>query len=199
MYPGIANTNRPHFLNGWKEIANYLGKGVRTAQRYERNFRLPVRRPSGRSEGAVMATPAEIDAWLSTSTTRQMLTPVVPLESECQELRRNIARMTQLRGQLATARTELLASLSRLKQASLQAAAVMRRISESAPADFLGSPVPQNLDCSLLVESIHALSSHKKAPNRTGMGRDFETGTTTKAITYRSGHVPSHGQAPKSA
>ena len=33
MGPGIANVNQPHFLNGWKEIANYLGKGVRTAQR----------------------------------------------------------------------------------------------------------------------------------------------------------------------
>ena len=29
-------------LNGWKEIANYLGKGVRTVQRYEREFGLPV-------------------------------------------------------------------------------------------------------------------------------------------------------------
>ena len=76
MDPGVANTNRPLFLNGWKQIADYLGKGVRTVQRYERNFRLPVRRPSGRSEGAVMATPAEIDAWFSASTRRPMLMPL---------------------------------------------------------------------------------------------------------------------------
>ena len=67
MCPGTTNPYQPHFLNGWKEIANYLGKGVRTVQRYERNFALPVRRPSGRSGGAVMATPAEIDDWVNAS------------------------------------------------------------------------------------------------------------------------------------
>ena len=120
MDPGTANTNRPHFLNGWKEIASYLGKGVRTAQRYERKFALPVRRPSGRSEGAVMATPAEIDAWLSTGTRPQMLTAVAPFGSECEELMRNVARMTQLGGQLTAARSELRTNLSRLPQTSLQ-------------------------------------------------------------------------------
>lgn len=29
-------------LSGWKEIANYLGKGVRTVQRYEYELLLPV-------------------------------------------------------------------------------------------------------------------------------------------------------------
>ena len=52
MYPGTTNPYQPHFLNGWKEIANYLGKGVRTVQRYERTLALPVRRPSGRSGGS---------------------------------------------------------------------------------------------------------------------------------------------------
>lgn len=32
-------------LSGWKEIANYLRKGVRTVQRYERELGLPIRRP----------------------------------------------------------------------------------------------------------------------------------------------------------
>ncbi len=30
-------------LNSWKEIACYLGRGVRTVQRYERDLGLPVR------------------------------------------------------------------------------------------------------------------------------------------------------------
>ena len=30
-------------LNGWKEIANHLGKAVRTAQRWEQDLDLPVR------------------------------------------------------------------------------------------------------------------------------------------------------------
>jgi hypothetical protein len=63
----------PQFLSGWKEIGNYLGKGVRTAQRYERYFGLPVRRPSGKPCGAVLATRAEIDAWIDASHMRNGL------------------------------------------------------------------------------------------------------------------------------
>jgi hypothetical protein len=47
-------------LNGWKEIANYLGKAVRTVQRYEVELRLPVHRPAGKSAAAVVATKAEL-------------------------------------------------------------------------------------------------------------------------------------------
>ena len=36
-------STRPPVLNSWKEIASYLGRGVRTVQRYERDFRLPIR------------------------------------------------------------------------------------------------------------------------------------------------------------
>lgn len=200
MCPGIANVNQPHFLNGWKEIANYLGKGVRTAQRYERNFALPVRRPSGRSEGAVMATPGEIDAWLMAGTKRQTLTPVAPrLELESEELTQNLARMRQSREVLATARTELRTTLSRLKQASLRVGEVMQQISESALADFLRSPIHGKLNRPLLVESIRALTSHKKALTGAGTKRNFAIGAVRKASTPRSAQLPSHGQAKKSA
>jgi len=50
-------------LGSWKEIANYLGKGVRTVQRWERCSGLPVHRPSGSSKGVVLAFPAELDKW----------------------------------------------------------------------------------------------------------------------------------------
>lgn len=45
MGPNLAASAPPQFLTGWKEIANYLGKGVRAVQRYERKFGLPVRAP----------------------------------------------------------------------------------------------------------------------------------------------------------
>jgi hypothetical protein len=60
-------------LSGWKDIANHLGKGVRTVQRYEIHLGLPVRRPAGRARGAVVATTAELDAWINAS----------PLREEC--------------------------------------------------------------------------------------------------------------------
>ena len=50
-------------FSGWKEIAKYLGTGVRTVQRYEREQRFPVHRPAGRSKG-VVATKIEIHDWL---------------------------------------------------------------------------------------------------------------------------------------
>src|SRR3984885_4315700 len=37
-------------LSSWKDIARYLGKGVRTVQRWERHLGLPVRRPIGASQ-----------------------------------------------------------------------------------------------------------------------------------------------------
>jgi len=57
----------PELLSSWKEIANYLGKGVRTIQRYETQFGLPVRRPAGKSRSAVIATRLELDAWVAAS------------------------------------------------------------------------------------------------------------------------------------
>lgn len=50
-------------LNCWKEIATYLGCGVRTAQRWERNLGLPVRRPNVSEYRIVVAFEDELDKW----------------------------------------------------------------------------------------------------------------------------------------
>jgi hypothetical protein len=52
-------------LTSWKEIASYLGKGVRTVQRWECQFGLPVRRPNEKSKGVVYASRSELDQWLA--------------------------------------------------------------------------------------------------------------------------------------
>lgn len=52
-------------LNSWKEIASYLGRGVRTVQRWEHDLNLPVRRPRGGERSAVLAFPRELDQWLA--------------------------------------------------------------------------------------------------------------------------------------
>lgn len=57
-------------LNAWKEIAAYLGRGVRTVQRWERDLGLPVHRPKGRDRSAVLAFPEELDAWLHSTPVR---------------------------------------------------------------------------------------------------------------------------------
>ena len=51
-------------LNSWKEIATYLGRGVRTVQRWEAQLGLPVHRPAGKDHSAVVAFSSELDQWL---------------------------------------------------------------------------------------------------------------------------------------
>ncbi|HZZ38045.1 MAG TPA: hypothetical protein VFE06_02865 [Acidobacteriaceae bacterium] len=57
--------NRNRVLTSWKEIAAYLGKGVRTVQRWEIDFGLPVRRPTGSDKSAVLARTRDLDAWVA--------------------------------------------------------------------------------------------------------------------------------------
>lgn len=51
------------FLTGWKEIAEHLHLGVRTAQRWER-LGLPVRRASNSRCSPVVAVPDELEKWI---------------------------------------------------------------------------------------------------------------------------------------
>ncbi len=57
-----ANANR--ILTSWKQIATYLGKSVRTVQRWERELSLPVRRPMPSDPHIVIAVPEELDEWV---------------------------------------------------------------------------------------------------------------------------------------
>jgi hypothetical protein len=60
-----AEETDPTVLTCWKDIANYLGKGVRTVQRWEQEFGLPVRRPNGIAhKSAVIAYARDLDTWL---------------------------------------------------------------------------------------------------------------------------------------
>lgn len=83
-------------LTCWKEIAVYLGKGVRTVQRWEAMFGLPVRRAGAGTHRAVLAIPEELDAWL--------LNQGVEPHSELDCLRRQVV---ELRSELASLRQKL--------------------------------------------------------------------------------------------
>ena len=114
-----TNGERPHFLSGWKEIANYLAKGVRTVQRYERELGLPVRRPAGKPTGSVVATKAELDAWIAASPIREafQLTKVeTHATGMMQSIHKGLAEMTRLREQMMTLRNELRTSVEMLHQ-----------------------------------------------------------------------------------
>lgn len=56
--------SRKDVLNGWKEIAAYIDRDVRTVERWEKQRGLPVRRVPGGGKAGVYAHVAELEAWL---------------------------------------------------------------------------------------------------------------------------------------
>jgi hypothetical protein len=124
---GIMKGNRkktepPQFLSGWKEIANYLGKGVRTVQRYEWQMGLPVRRPAGKPRGSVIATKPELDAWIGASPIREEfhLSRLAPdSEASAESIRSGIQEMCRLRDEMLPLRAELHTSLLMLRETIL--------------------------------------------------------------------------------
>jgi hypothetical protein len=56
----------PERQGGWKDIAAYLGRSVRTVQRWEEQYGLPVRRIHTPRGATVLAYREELDAWRST-------------------------------------------------------------------------------------------------------------------------------------
>lgn len=65
MQVRLMATQLPGFqlLNSWKEVASYLGRGVRTVQRWEK-LGLPVRRLGAGPRSPVVANARDLDRWL---------------------------------------------------------------------------------------------------------------------------------------
>ena len=101
-------------LSSWKEIAAYIGRGVRTVQRYEHSFELPVRRPNGKSRGAVYTFAEDLDEWLRTRSPDPIPAQDVPKLKAVAEVRQSIHQSEQLRLQccsLRNAHHQVIASL----------------------------------------------------------------------------------------
>lgn len=87
----------PIALTSWKEISRYLGKGVRTVQRWEREAGLPVRRQDKPHHRAVLAFPEELETWMRTRLKGPGASLVDSLTREVAALRGETA---ELRGRL---------------------------------------------------------------------------------------------------
>src|SRR5262245_44667757 len=66
-------------LDSWKEIAAFLGRGIRTVQRWEREEGLPVHRLLHDKRGSIYAPRAELTAWWESR--RQSLSSDVPVQT----------------------------------------------------------------------------------------------------------------------
>ena len=80
-------------LTSWKEIGQYLGKGVRTVQRWERDAALPVRRPANSSTRAFLAFPEELDRWTRTRMKGPGASLIETLSEEVESLRHETAEL----------------------------------------------------------------------------------------------------------
>ncbi len=105
--------NRSTVLRSWKEIAAYLGKGVRTVQRWERELRLPVHRPVAQKQGIVSAVPTELDAWIKGGA--EMRGGGTPEQTRA-ESRVQRAQLVTLRAELARRRQDVRNEMDRLRR-----------------------------------------------------------------------------------
>ena len=114
--PHAGSGNGKKVLKSWKEIARHMGCSVRTVQRWEIDFQLPVHRPKGRGRGAVIAAYSELDSWVI-SRPLEMRKP--DLHAQCpvgSQIIEHIQDSQHLRAQVRESRRQLLDSVTRLKQ-----------------------------------------------------------------------------------
>jgi hypothetical protein len=96
----------PQILTSWKEIAQFLGKGVRTVQRWEREADLPVRRQTGLSPHAVIAISDELEDWARSRARGPTGALAGALQREIETLR---AQNSELRARLDALESAVLA------------------------------------------------------------------------------------------
>ena len=111
-----SNDLKAPVLNSWKEIAKYLGRGVRTVQRYERELQLPVRRVGGRSRKSVVALSHDLDTWLKHATMQTLQGPFPPIPNNDHSTAAFIAQSCELRLQCARLRAEHASAIAALAQ-----------------------------------------------------------------------------------
>jgi hypothetical protein len=124
MYALLESPASTEVLSSWKDIAQYLKRGVRTVQRWESELALPVRRRRGKRRAGVSAIRSEIDIWLSTCPTvtnePEIQAPLVSNQALLQQASDLIAQsrllqsdQARLRADLARLRKDLVLSVHR--------------------------------------------------------------------------------------
>jgi len=137
----MAN-QKPGLLNSWKEIANYLARGVRTVQRWEK-LGLPVRRLGPGSRAPVIADTAEIDHWIFNARVHDLpVSSMVEQTASRSFLRESIRQSRELREQMVRLRVSQRVAVKNL----VRSIAALERACASAPvSDQAPSMIPETL------------------------------------------------------
>ncbi len=101
-------TNGSAVLSSWKEIATYLGKGVRTVQRWERDLSLPVRRPVAHNQRIVIAVPEELDDWVQRQLPRAAAVGRERAHTRVKEMHEQLAKLIQTIRQVEVSTQQLI-------------------------------------------------------------------------------------------
>ncbi len=101
-------TNGSAVLSSWKEIATYLGKGVRTVQRWERDLSLPVRRPVAHNQRIVIAVPEELDEWVQRQVPRAAVAGRERAQVRVKEMHEHLAKLIETIRQVEFSTQQLL-------------------------------------------------------------------------------------------
>ena len=118
--PTLPTSDHHIFLSGWKEIAAYVNRVVRTVQRWEKDLAFPVRRPRGKSRSAVIALRSDIDNWvrshpLTNGHTPKIADGTVPRPSRLiQHSRLLFASIARSQGELGEVVTRLIKSIGEI-------------------------------------------------------------------------------------
>lgn len=133
MFPEMTEED-PGLLACWKDIAKYLGKGVRTVQRWEQEFGLPVRRPNGMDhKSAVIAYTRELDAWLDSRWSKR------PIESHA--VNKHDDHLETVSDLVRSAQVLRSAHMSLLRETRAAVAALVSSCNQFAEqAEFLPTP-----------------------------------------------------------
>jgi hypothetical protein len=110
-------------LGGWKEIAEHLHLGVRTAQRWEQ-LGLPVRRVSNSPCSPVIAIPDELELWARTRDAKDEASQIVLS-------RFLVSALTESREKHASTRRKTRELLSELRSLGSEQRILLSRIRSS--------------------------------------------------------------------
>src|SRR3954463_959964 len=82
-------------FSSWKEIAAFLGKGVRTVQRWEKTLGLPVSRPNGLASNVVVASEEDLINWCKKIVHPPVIRGINETSPQLFEIRQGLARLEE--------------------------------------------------------------------------------------------------------
>lgn len=117
--PELERAKAPVF-NSWKEIATYLGRGVRTVQRWHSDLNLPVHKVGTTARSPVFAYRVEVDQWLRHNAQRGECSHIEPCHGQgtaaAERAHKSVEKMSLIVTRQHYHLTRLVAQLERLRE-----------------------------------------------------------------------------------